>query len=319
MILSKPTQFNEFIINKKFVDILTTFNIDNLQNIVLYGKKNIGKKTLVQAFINHLFTQNNIFTQKITKNFKYHNKSYTCVYTTSHYYYEIDFLENVKHIKKIIMDFLLNLCTNVTLHIKYRIIILHNIDVVREKNLNALLYLIETFYKYNKFIIISNNSSLHLFNSKLMNMCFNVRCYLDKQELNNYIQTKKYTKKVIDKIRNCNDLYEIMLLTNYKALTQYQPINTFLEKIHKLLVKMTDLLCITKLKSYIQDMHLLNFDLKKIPIAYIKFIRNKKNMSDSDLHLLYHIANKYNPNKQTFELFSFIETFFIEVKLHNLL
>ena len=319
MIVSKPTQFNDFIINKKIADRLATFNTDNLQNIFLYGKKNIGKRTLIQAFINHLFTQNNIFTQKITKNFKYNHKSYTCIYTTSHYYYEIDFLENVKHIKKIIADFLLNLCSNATLHNKYRIIILRNVDIVREKNLNALLYIIENYYKYNKFIIISNNSSLHVFNSKLMKLCFNIRCYLDKQEINNYIHNKKYTKKVLHNIHNCNNLYELMLVINYKSLPQYKPIYIFLEKIHKLLVNMTTLLCITKLKAYIQDLHLLNFDLKTLPSHYIKFIRDKQDMSDSDLHLLYHIANKYNPDNRTFELFSFIESFFIEVKVHNLL
>ena len=319
MIVSRPTQLNDFIIHKNIADILTTFNTNTLQNIFMYGEKNVGKKTLIYAFINHLFTQTNIFTQKITKNFKYNNKSYSCVYTTSHYYYEIDFLENVKHIKKIILDFLLNICSNATLHNKYRIIILHNIDVVRAKNLNALLYIIETYYKYNKFIIVSNNNSLHVFNSKLINMCFNIRCYIDKQELNNYIHDKKYTKKVIHNIHNCKNLYQIMLLMNYKSLPKYEPMYVFIHKIHKLLLKMTNLLCITKLKAYIQDMHLLNFDLKKIPIHYIKFIRDKKTISDSDLHLLYHIANKYNPNNCTFELFSFIENFFIEVKIHNLL
>ena len=68
----------------------------------------------------------------------------------------------------------------------------------------------------------------------------------------------------------------------------------------------------------IYDIYLLNYNLDKIPIQYVKYIlKQKKNLTNDDIHTLYHIAHTYNPIKH-FELFSFVENFFIEIKIRNL-
>lgn len=322
MELPKPRQLHEFIINKHVSDKLALFNINNLQNIILYGKKNRGKKTLIYAFIRHLFNIDShidISVQKITKTYKHKSSSYICSYNRCNYYYEIDFLENIKVIKHIINHFIIDLCSNKTVHNTFRIVILRNIDVIYEENIRALSYIIETFYKYNKFIIISNNSNMHFYKCKIMNLCCPIKCYIHKKEIENYLKDKKIkcTKKSKTNILNSDTLFEIMMIIQYKTLPKYDPIQIFLNKIHTLLIKSQNILFISKLKTYIYDIYLLNYNLQKIPIQYIKYISKKKNISDTNLHILYHKANIYNCSN-TFELFSFIENFFIEIKINNL-
>jgi len=322
MILSKPTQLNEFIINKHLSDILSLFNINNMQNIILFGEKNTGKKTLVHAFINHLFSISTdlIHIQNITKTYKYRKHSYTCAFKQCNYYYEIDCLENIKMIKHIINHFISELCSNQTLHNKYRIIIIHNIDSIHHDNLKSLSNIIEKYYKCNKFIILSNNNKKHIYNSKIFNLCVPIRSYINKNEIEQYIThtNKKFTKKIKKKMIQCTDLFELQMLMEYKSLPLYNPIEIFLDKIYTLLKKSEDILFIPTLKTFIYDIYLLNFNIQKLPIQYIKYILEKKEISNDNLHILYHLANKYN-SVYTFEAFSFIENFFIEVKYKNLL
>ena len=317
-----PKNFNEFIINKKNATILSLFNINNLPNILIFGKKNIGKKTLIYSFIRHLYNITNIHIQEIEKQLKYSSKNYTCIFNMCDYYYEIDLLKNIKNVKYIIKDFLINLCSNSTLDNNYRIIIIHNIDVLNIDNLKSLSYLIEKYHIYNRFIIISNNSTLYYIKSKLFNLCFNVRCYLDKNEIKNYIDyyNKKYklTDKIIKKIYNCKDLYQIQLIVKYKTIKYYNPLELYIKQIHILLINAENILFIPTLKNYIQELFLLNFNLKKIYTTYIDFILKELHINDNDIHMLYHLANKYSPSKKYFEHFSLIENFFIEVKLNIL-
>jgi len=108
------------------------------------------------------------------------------------------------------------------------------------------------------------------------------------------------------------------MIMEYKSLPLYKPIEIFLDKIYTLLEKSKDILFIPTLKTYIYDIYLLNFNIRTLPIQYIKYVLEKKDIPNDNLHILYHLANKYN-SVYTFELFSFIENFFIEVKCKNLL
>lgn len=323
MNISKPTQFKDFIINKHITKNLSLFNINNLQNIILCGKKNIGKKTLLYAFINHLFNindNNSTNMRTITKTNKFKHISYTSTYTQCDYFYEIDFLKNIKNIKNVINYFIKELCSNKTLQNKYRIIIIHNIDVINTQNIKSLSYIIEKYFMYNRFIILSEGKNMNLYNSKINNLCFTIKCSLYPNEIEAYLThtKKKYTTKIKKNIMKCNDVYEIQSLMEYKSLPQYEPIQIFLKKIHTLLLHSSDILFISKLKTLIYDIYLLNYNLNTIPIQYVTFIlKNKNDLTNDDIHILYHIANKYNPIKH-FELFSFVENFFIEIKIRNL-
>lgn len=322
-----PNHFDEYIIHKKYANLLSTFTIYNLQNILIYGKQNMGKKTLIYNFIKHLYnipSTTKIHVQNIEDILKNNKKSYKCVYNTNDYYYEIDLLKNVKYIKHIINNFLFHLCSNSTLNNQIRIIIIHNVDILHTENLISLSNIMEKYYKSNRFIIISNHTSLFYLQSKLFNLCFNINCNLKETDLKNFIISceKNYTKlskKKQKQILNCNNLYELQLMIKYKIVPEYKPIQSYIKNIHSLLINANDILFIYKLKSYLQEIYLLDFDLKKIPIMYITFITQKKKFLDTELHLLYHLANKYNPHNKCLEFFSFIENFFIEIKLHNFL
>ena len=323
MNIYKPTQFKQFIINKHITTKLSLFNINNLQNIILFGKKNSGKKTLLYAFINHLFNigdNNSINIRTVTETNKYKTTSYTYTYKQCDYFYEIDFLKNIKNIKKIINHFIKQLCSNKTLHDKYRIIIIRNIDVINKQNIKSLSYIIEKYYRYNKFIILSEGKNMNIYYSKIKNLCFTIKCYICTNEIEEYLRytKKKYTTNIKNKIIQCNDLYTVQQLIHYKTLPQYEPIHVFLKKIHTLLLKSSDILFISKLKTLIYDIYLLNYNLDKIPIQYVKYIlKQKTDLSNNDRHTLYHIAHTYNPINY-FELFSFVENFFIEIKIRNL-
>ena len=288
MELSKPALFKDFIINKHIVDKLKHLNIQNIQNIFLYGKKNVGKKTLLYAFINHLFSiQNTQHIRKLTKTIKNKNCSYTCVYNQCDYYYEIDCLENVKYIKHIINHFIDKLCSNKTINNKFRFIIIHNINCIQKDYLSSLSNLIEKHYIYNKFILISNNCNNNsIFYTKLTHICFNVRCYIKKNEIEKYIISKKFklSKVCKENVLKCKDLYKMNMIINYKSLPIYNNIDLFIKKIHTLLVKSKNILFTYELKTYIYDLYLLNVNIESLPLYYIIYLTKNKNVSNEHLH-----------------------------------
>ena len=85
MNIEPPNNFDDFIINKNKVNILKKFNINNLSNILIYGKENTGKKTLVYNFLKYLYNVSSINTHKNEDSFKYKNKHYSCIIYHSMY------------------------------------------------------------------------------------------------------------------------------------------------------------------------------------------------------------------------------------------
>jgi len=324
MNITGPTNFNEFIINKRIVNILRNFTIHNLTNILLYGHKNTGKKTIIYNFIKHLFNKTSITTQHKVDELKYKHKQYSCSYKYSKYYYEIDLLENIKCSKYIINDFIQNICNNKCINNSYRIIIIHNLHVIDITLIKSLLNIIERNYHNNKFILICNSTQINLF-YKLSSIFLTLRCYIDKNELELYIEDmvrKKYTltKKNTPIIYSCNDLYYINMLLEFKSIPPYDPIQKYVEKIYTIIKKYNTILFLEKIRPLLYEMYLLDFNLALLIQQFIKYIKIKhKNIPDDTLHLLYHLSATYDPlQSHYFQPFTLVETFFINIKKLNI-
>ena len=317
MNIQAPNNFSEFIINKKNAKILSGFNKNNLNNILFYGNKNTGKKTLLNCFIKHLFNKDSFNIQNKEDLLKYKNKNYSCTYKYTKYYYDIDFLKNIKCSKYIINDFLKNICNNKCIDNSYRIIIIHNLNYLDVHLIHAFLNIVEENYKFNKFILIYNTTNIKLFN-KMISLFFTLRCNIDKNELKKYIETNnfKLTKKITPVIYTCNNLYYINLLLEFKSLELYKPIEKYVKKIYSIIKKYNTILFLEHIRPLLYEMYLHDFSLTELIQTFITFLLNKnKNISDINIHLLYHLGAKYDPLKKGFfQPFTLVESFFIEVK-----
>ena len=317
MNINPPTVFDDFIINKKFAHILSTFNKDNLSNILLYGLENTGKKTLVYAFINHLYKHNTIKVYEKEESLKYKQKKYTCKYKYTKYYYDIDLLENIKVSKYVINHFIDHICSNKCVHNSYRVFIIHNLHILDKKLIQALLHIMEKNYNNNRFILVCNSTQIPLFN-KINSYCFALRCRICPLELDNYINKNKinFSKKHTDIAYSCNNLYHINLLNNCKGIKKYQPIDIYVKKIYNSIKKYKTILFIEKVREIIYEMHLLNFNMSQFILLFIKYIIDKNSLlTNTHIHMLYHLAAKYDSsNPGYFQPFTLIESFFIEIK-----
>ena len=319
MNIEPPNNFDEFIINKKKTNILKKININNLSNILLYGPENTGKKTLVYNFIKYLYNVPSINTHKKEDSFKYKNKHYSCIYNYSKYYYDIDFLENIKQSKYIINIFLKSICINKCIHGSYRIIIIRNINVLDTLLLKSFTNILEKYYEHNRFILVIN-TDIPINYKNLFNFFFTLRCSIDKDELDEYIKIKncKLSKKSTDIINNCNNLYHINTILKSKSLKHFDPILMYIKKIYTIIKNNNNILFIIKIKDIIYEIYLLNFNMSKFILTFIRFIIDKKNISDDNQHTLYHLAAEYDPKNKTVQPFTLMETFFIKVKQMNI-
>ena len=317
MNIKTPTHFNDFIINKKFVQILSKFNKNNLVNILLYGHPNTGKKTLVYALINHIYTNNNIKVYKKEDSLKYKQKNYTCKYKYTKYYYEIDLLENIKVSKYVITNFIEHICRNKCVHNSYRLFIIHNLHILDIQLIQAFLHIMEKNNNNNRFILVCNSSQIPLFN-KINSYCFSLRCHICPLELENYIRENKIKLSKKNKViaYSCNNLYHINLLMTCKGIKKYEPIDMYVKKTYDIIKKYKTILFIEKIREIIYEMHLLNFNMSQFILLFIKYVITKKSLTNNtDIHRLYHLAAKYDSHiPEYFQPFTLIESFFIEIK-----
>jgi DNA polymerase III delta prime subunit len=319
MNIEPPNNFDDFIINKNKVNILKKFNINNLSNILIYGKENTGKKTLVYNFLKYLYNVSSINTHKKEDSFKYKNKNYSCTYTYSKYYYDIDFLENIKQSKYIINIFLKSICNNKCIHDSYRIIIIRNINVLDTLLLKSFTNILEKYHKNNRFILLID-TDIPVNYKNLFNFFFTLRSTIDKKELEEYIKINncKLSKKSISIIKNCNNLYHINTILKFKSLKNFDPILTYIKKIYTILKKNNNILFIIKIKEIIYELYLLNFNMSKFILKFINFIIKKNNIQDDIQHILYHLAAEYDPRSKSMQPFTLMEIFFIKVKEMNI-
>ena len=313
-----PTHFSDFIINKRYAKTLSLFTKNNMQNILIYGQPNIGKKTLIYSLINHLYDVKSLHVNTKEEVFKFNKKKHVCIYKYTKYYYEIDFSNNIKHSKHIINVFIKNICDNKSINNTFRIIIIHNFDLLKKQLIKAFIKIVEKYYKYTKFIFISNTNEPRLFKYMMGYFC-TMRCHIDNTELTQYIEhyNVKLSKKITPVIYTCNNLFYINSLLSLPALPLFHPILNYVIKIYNIIKKTDHILFLDKVRPIIYEVYLLDFKLTDLILQFIKYIiRMNKKITDEQHHLLYHFAAKYDSSNQlSIQPFTLAETFFIQIKI----
>jgi hypothetical protein len=154
---------DDIIHHKTLINKLTNIKYDQLQNMLFYGVKGCGKKSVVFAFINSLLISYfNITKNDITKTIKEikckTNKKYELFkYSKTKYYYIIDMCKLGKKRIFFFDQFLKYIIQSKNvLNLQFNLIIILNYDICDSKLINRFRRYSEKYYKYTRFICITN-------------------------------------------------------------------------------------------------------------------------------------------------------------------
>lgn len=160
--LFDPLRSIKLISHEAYLDeLINLFEKNSFPNaLMLSGKKGIGKYTLLNHFLNYIFSKNtktpyDLKNKIINTNSMFYN---SILNNTSQ---NVIFL-NAEDNKKIKIDDIRNLrilLSKTTLNSESRFIIIDEVDLLSASSANALLKILEEPSKNNFFILINNNQS----------------------------------------------------------------------------------------------------------------------------------------------------------------
>lgn len=155
-----PKKIDDFIINKTIAQQLKIIKVNTLLNLMLYGPKNSGKKTMVDAFLSHLY-QCDIQKCKsiIKKELKVNNNTIEIEYIISPYHIEINLYEYGFYDKNIVNDFIQDIIKYKSLICDYHLIVINHFDRISRDAQNSFKRMIETYANNVRFIIITDEIS----------------------------------------------------------------------------------------------------------------------------------------------------------------
>ena len=312
MFLEPPKLFNEFIINSSITYTLKNYTQHNLMNILFYGPHGSGKRTLLLAFINHIYGITNLQTYIKNYTVRINNNDVKIVCLQSMYHYEINLYEYGLYDREVLTDFVKTIIsTKNILNNSFKIIILNNFHKITKSCQLALRALIEKNISTARFILLTN--SLSKVDKALISrfVCFRIPFpdnnsivkYLNKIGIN---QNIPYILKTIDK-----NLYNLEICINYK--NYINPIDIFIKKIDDLL-NSSDILFIEELRKIIYKLHLLNYDPYVTIKKYINYCVKSKKYSDKELIKISSKAAGLDNSQPYNKYFFSLELFFIFVK-----
>lgn len=287
-----PHLLDEFVINNNIASLLKNLDINNVTNIIFYGKNNSGKKTLVDGLLNHLF-DTQIYAQKTmcSAELRIGNNKVDIDYISTQYHLEINLYEYGLYDKDIITDFVYDRIKHKSLSkFPYKIFIINHADRLSIQAQLVLRQVVDKCYKTARFIFICED--LCKINDALRSRCYIMRVPLHtKDELKKYIGhiSKKYHKFTSVQqtriLNTCNnDLYLLNQIINATianskfSYTKFENINRDILKIFKL-IEVPNLSSIMEIRSICYNLLLLNFSMKdlfnKIVIHFIPKIKNE--------------------------------------------
>ena len=86
-----PRYLNDFHFHHQTINRLKMFKDEKISNLIFFGVNNAGKKTLVNAFLNHIFKTDVDKQTKLTStDIKISNNNVTVEYLSSPYHFEIN-------------------------------------------------------------------------------------------------------------------------------------------------------------------------------------------------------------------------------------
>lgn len=185
-----------------FEDLLKLYNSKKLPKVMLIsGKKGLGKFTLINHFLNYIFSKDTYnFKEKIINEDSKVYKS-----QLNGIFYNILHIKNEGR-KKTKIDDVRNLKTTLsqsTINGNLRFIILDDVEKLNASSSNALLKTIEEPSKNNYFILIDNQEGnvIETINSR----CLKIKVFINKLNKSKIIESLIKEKK-IEKVLNNEDL-----------------------------------------------------------------------------------------------------------------
>ena len=268
--------------------------------ILINGPKGIGKKTLINHFLNYFYSKNYDKTYDLRNNeFKLNNNLSKLISSNTH----PNIFKITKKKDKKIIDIdqireMIQFVNQTSFNNDRRFIIIEDINLLGINSANALLKSIEE-PNNNTFYILVNNSEFKILET-LKSRCLEFKSNLVNIEVmeivNHYFNTDIYNEINLDFISNYNSPSFLISLVN------------FLEK-NDLSIKecnIEDLLTyVIKNKSYSTDEYIKEYLNLFIELFFYKNINNSKNISfkiKKYFYLKLSFVKKYNLDFESFFL-----------------
>ena len=154
-----PPYLDEFIYNKTIAKRLMAYNKYNLDNIIFHGQNNVGKRSFINALLNHLFKKDiSKIKRSIKRDVKINNTKTTIELIESPHHFELNLYEYGLSDRFIIMSFIRNLINYKSITSQpYKIIVINHFDKTTALAQLALRRVIETSYGTTRFILCCEN------------------------------------------------------------------------------------------------------------------------------------------------------------------
>ena len=323
-----PQNLEDFIYNKSIANRLILYNQHNLDNLIFHGQNNSGKRTFINALLNHLFKKNISKLKKIVKRTVKFNSTKTAIeLIESPHHFELNLYEYGLSDRYVIMSFIRELGSFKSITAQpYKIIVINHSDKTSELAQLALRRIIETSHNTIRFILCCEN--LNAIDINLRSRFVPIRIPKPKKpeqilyvrklfDNNNKIYTEEDITKLIESSNGC--IYNINILVNHFVHTSNLnlPILSLTSLIEPIIknIYAKNINSIIIIRKHVYNLLLLNIS----PSILINLLF--KHFLESDIsiikkHKLIHIGAKLNiDNTNTqYDIF-IIEAFVIKLKI----
>ena len=282
-------------INKDIALMMKRFTIDTILNTIVYGKNNSGKKTIVDALLNHLFDTDISLQKKLeSTELKIGNNKVDIDYITSPYHFEINLYEYGLYDSDIITDFIYNIVKYKSMNqFPYRVLVINHFDRITRLAQLKLMKIMEKCYSTCRIILICEE--LNNLISSFYSRCFLLRIPLAKRsEIKNYIShiskskhkfTQSQQQRMLNQSNNdmylLNNIMSAMVANPKFNYSKMEDINRDIQKIYRL-IEIPNIISIIEIRSICYNLLLLNFPMKdlftKICDHYIQRIDEKNRL-----------------------------------------
>jgi DNA polymerase III delta prime subunit len=305
-----PKTDDEFIFNTNIVKSIeyqkNTCNL-NLFNVIIYGNYGSGKNSICYYLINSYFNNDNHIYNKKAIDFEINSNIISIV--KSIYHYEIDVNDTKYTDKKIIIEFLLEICKTINLgNNTYKIIIIKNIELLNINIQMSLINIIDKYKETSKFFLLCN--SIIKLKENLISRCLiiNLKNPNDKEIkdiLTNIIIKENINIKQNDISKiiklSSNNITEAIFLLDYFQFSSKILINPSHESMNNLIKEFISNFNIDKVRNYIYDLLVNDISYDTFFIFFIKNIdtfislkvEQKKNIMEGISYYSYLINKGY--------------------------
>jgi len=289
-----------------FYEITKLYNEKKMPTqILLSGKKGLGKSTLAYHIINYILSENEEFKYDVSKlKINEENKSFKLLKNNAHpNFYLINLLNDKKNIEVTQIREMITYTRKSTFNNKARFILIDNIENLNKNSINALLKIIEEPNQNVYFILISNNEKKIL--PTLKSRCLTFKINLTFYESIN----------VSNQILN-NNIFDII---NHDLISYYHSPGDIINLINfskEKNIDLKDYTIVNLLNNIIENgYYKKNKFIKKLLINYIElFFLKEYKLSTTKNYLLkfYHVFIEKIYNTEKFNLDD--ESLFLEFK-----